>query len=332
MLYSHFRACITLGRIKWIMKSKIDYLHVFLITITSLFIPFRGICPAGDLPLKTVRHLFDLNSSLKHPSDVAIDPRGRILVLDGVNSKVKIFSPDGQFRFVFGSEGSGNGEFLSPMGIDVDKKGNIYVADSGNHRIQVFNSSGDYKFQFTLKDAINGKPPDPTDVAVDLALNRCYVVDNDNHRILLYTADGSRLLKKWGQKGNKVGQFHYPFLAAVGPKSKLYVVDVLNTRVQVLNPAGDNISVVGSWGVDRGRLYRPKGVAVDKLGRIYISDSYLGTVQIFDERGNFIAVLGNGQGEILRFNTPVGLAVDEHSRIFVVEMVKDRVGVYQIVE
>jgi len=38
-----------------------------------------------------------------------------------------------------GSQGSGNGQFVTPRGLGVDKKmGNIYVIDMGNNRIQIF--------------------------------------------------------------------------------------------------------------------------------------------------------------------------------------------------
>ena len=44
---------------------------------------------------------------------------------------------DGAFRFCFGSNGEGNGQFNAPTGVAVDRNGNILVADWGNSRIQV---------------------------------------------------------------------------------------------------------------------------------------------------------------------------------------------------
>ncbi len=53
------------------------------------------------------------------------------------NHCIKIFDYLGNFRFSFGSNGIGHGQFNGPTGIVVDKLDNIIVADWGNSRIQV---------------------------------------------------------------------------------------------------------------------------------------------------------------------------------------------------
>jgi hypothetical protein len=40
----------------------------------------------------------------------------------------------------WGTPGSGDGQFCSPIGVAVGGSGSIYVADQGNHRIQKFGS------------------------------------------------------------------------------------------------------------------------------------------------------------------------------------------------
>ncbi len=108
------------------------------------------------------------------------------------------------------------------------------------------------------------KPADPTDVAVDEARKRCYVVDNDNHRILVYDLTSLQLIGTYGTPGSEKRNFNYPFLIALDKDNYLYVVEVINTRVQVLNPEGLFVNFIGGWGVEQGEFYRPKGVALDQ--------------------------------------------------------------------
>ena len=48
------------------------------------------------------------------------------------------------FVLTWGSFGSGNGQFESPVGVATDGSGNVYVADTGNNRIQKFDASGTF--------------------------------------------------------------------------------------------------------------------------------------------------------------------------------------------
>ena len=71
-------------------------------------------------------------------------------------------------------------------------------------------------------------------------------------------------------------EFRFPFLLDMDQEGNIYVVEAINTRLQVLNTEGKYITTIGGWGVEMGEFYRPKGVAVDTKNRVFVSDSYLG--------------------------------------------------------
>ena len=65
--------------------------------------------PVHGIRLVDAKLLFEISDQLSQPSDVAVSNDGRIYVVDGVNSKIRIFNQSGQAMASFGSAGSGNG-------------------------------------------------------------------------------------------------------------------------------------------------------------------------------------------------------------------------------
>lgn len=276
------------------------------------------------------KHLFDITKDFLQPSDIAIGKDHQIYVLDGVNNCAKVFNAQGSYLFAFGRKGSQQGEFNSPLGIAADKSGRICVADSQNHRVQIFTPGGEWLHSVDIIPAKGDKPGDPTDVTIDESKQQMYVVDNDNHHVLVYGLPDYRQIASWASEGERRDQLQYPFFIAVGIDSSVFVVDVINTRVQVYSPAGDVAGTIGGWGVDLGQFYRPKGVCVDPDNQIFVSDSYLGVIQVFNRYGNFKGVIGNDKGDVLKWKTPVGIAVDDRGRLYVVDMIANQVSVYDL--
>jgi len=308
------------------MHIRINHGSLYLWALAVILL--ISVTPAHAIRLVNVELLFEITDQLNQPSEVAVSKDGQIYVVDGVNNRVRIFSSRGAPVSSFGAEGAANGEFKYPLGIDIAASGRVYVADSGNHRVQIFDRAGGFSAQIKLPALTH--PADPTDVAVDETRNRCYVVDNDNHRILVYDLSNLQLLDSYGTPGTDKRAFRYPFLMALDKQKYLYIVDVINTRVQVLNPEGLFVNFIGGWGVEKGEFFRPKGVAIDKNNRVYVSDSYMGVIQIFTPTGEFYAAIGEpASGKVKKFKTPVGLFIDGQDRLYVVEMFANKVGVYR---
>ena len=299
------------------------------LSLVLLLLSVLTAAPAFGMRLTHVKHLFDITQDFSQPSDVAVSKEGLIYIVDGVNSKIKVFNKNGSFAFSFGSKGSLRGQFAYPLGIDVGDSGKVYIADSGNERVQIFGPTGSYIDQ--IKVHSRQQPADPTDVAVNEALQKLYVADNDNHHILAYDLSDMELFQTFGTPGAEEREFRYPFLLALDQQKYLYITDVVNTRVQVFNPEGLFVTIIGGWGVEKGRFFRPKGVAVDNKNRVYISDNYMGVIQVFTNKGEFHSALGNPEKNALKkFTNPMGLFIDSNNRLYVVEMFAERVSVYQI--
>ncbi len=280
---------------------------------------------AAAIPLAEVRPLVTLSDGLLLPSDVAVGRDGRIYVVDSGHHRIAVFERSGKRVQTFAGPGNGPGQLRDPVGIGLAPSGEVYVADKGNRRIQVFSADGAPRRSWPVK--AGGENVAPVDVALDAGGKTVYVTGNSNHRVMAFTPEG-KLLHQWGGEGMNRGQFRYPATVAVGADGRVYVVDVLNTRVQVRDPGGAFYSV-GEWGVLPGQLFRPKGVALDKRGRVYVSDSYLDVVQVFNSAYEFMYVLGSG-GKPQSLTAAAGITVDADNRLYVAEMLKHRVSVFEL--
>jgi DNA-binding beta-propeller fold protein YncE len=267
------------------------------------------------------------NMPFRQPTDVAVDPEHRIFVMDGLNSRVVVFDAEGGYLYSFGARGSAPGEMLMPVGMGISPSGEVFVADTGNHRIQVFSPAGGFQRLFPLVTEEKG---DPTDVLPSSFNNLCYVCDNDNHQVQVYDATSGQYVAGWGGKGKNLGEFRYPATLAMDSGNNLYVVDVMNARVQTFDPHGERAWEVAVWGVSLDRLFRPKGVAIDGSKRILVSDSYAGIIKVFLPGGDLFGFVGDAKGETRRFTTPTNIVLDPRGRLLVVETRASQVSVYRI--
>jgi len=268
-------------------------------SINLILILFLSFFPSKSYSLECInsKSLPDISTEADQPSDISVGPNGYVYLVDGVNNRVVVLDRKGRVKFTFGQEGTGQGEFKHPLGIDISDAGMVFIADSGNHRVQVFDSNGNFLRLFIVKAGPQEKPSDPVDVLVPDFKN-----------------------------------FRYPGILAKNKQNEIFVVDVLNTRVQKFDPFGNHIADIGSWGVQPGNLFRPKGVAIDSRNRVFVSDSYMGLIQVFSDFGRFLGVVCEN-GTKKHFITPVGLFMDGKNDILLtVEMRKNKISAIEILE
>lgn len=74
-------------------------------------------------------------SGLSSPYAVAVGSDNCPIIVDTGNSRIVKTNTRGTILAVYGSFGSGTGQFRFPRGVAVDAAGNVYVSDTGNNRI-----------------------------------------------------------------------------------------------------------------------------------------------------------------------------------------------------
>jgi DNA-binding beta-propeller fold protein YncE len=115
--------------------------------------------------------------------------------------------------------------------LDFAPNGNLYVADQNNHRIQYFTSGGSFLGKWGSYGEGEGEFDKPRGVTV-APNGDVFVADNSNDRVQYFTSSGS-YLGVWGKRGTGPGEFWATSgLDFSSTGNRLYVVDVLNYRIQ----------------------------------------------------------------------------------------------------
>jgi tripartite motif-containing protein 71 len=111
---------------------------------------------------------------------IGIDPHGNLYVPDV--TRVHKFAPDGTLLLTFGSEGTGDGQFLAPIDAAADAAGTVYVSDAATNRVQAFDAEGRFLAGWGGEGTASGQFREPDALALDGAGN-IYVLDFGNQRV-----------------------------------------------------------------------------------------------------------------------------------------------------
>ncbi len=277
------------------------------------------------------------------------------------------------------------GSFLG--GVALDPAGHrLFAVGSSQNRVLVFSLSGDDDLvgQSRVAQAVLGQPDEvsaftglsasglynPVGVAWDPVLQRLYVADSFNNRVLGFEAAD---LVTGGSASLVLGQPDFttnaagapaattllrPTRVAVDPGQRLFVADAGNNRVLIYDNAasltngGAATSAIGQTdlngaaaGLGVDRLDAPDGLAYDAASqRLYVADSGNDRVLVFDvsssagDGRSALHVLGQASFATNGASTsraglsqPQGLAIDAAvERLYVADFGNNRVVVHDL--
>ncbi len=206
---------------------------------------------------------------------VTVDSKDRVYLVTRGDARVIVYEADGTFVKSWGED-----TFTERThGVCIDADDNVYVADDGDHTVRKFTPEGKElmvlgtanKPSDTGYDGSNmmtitkGAGPFNRPTGVSLAPNGdIYVSDGyGNAQVHHFSADG-KLVRSWGEPGNKPGQFYLPHDVCVTADERVLVADRENDRIQIFTLAGE---FVDQW----THVQRPTGISCDPKGNIYVS-------------------------------------------------------------
>lgn len=287
---------------------------------------------------------------LRSPTDVQVDARGLIYVLDSDDDLVKVYKPSGEYvkhlprnghlaSFVvaqdgiylvdgdglfvqkysfddkpvyrFGSKGKDKAQFKSITGLAVMKDRQVVVSDKAKGVASVF-----------VADAGEALEEVPK------FITRRFVQWTGEFPAAVITklvSDGADLLYGINSDEKEVVRFKNgavdaqfklkdvkPVGVALDKSGGVWVLDDKKSRVIKLDDKGNIVSSFGSGGSGAGQFDDPTDIAISASGRIIVSDSGSDKVQIFNGDGIF-------QNEIAKLDNPLAVSVSPQETLFVLE-------------
>jgi DNA-binding beta-propeller fold protein YncE len=122
------------------------------------------------------------------PRDMAWGSNGMLYIIDQGHTRIAIFDPVAGTFTMFGTSGSGDGQFNESTGLCAAEN-LIVVADTGNNRIQIFDLAGTFVRQWDVPEW-GHDAKQFGDVAYDTVTKRLYVSSGKTNEILAYDLDG----------------------------------------------------------------------------------------------------------------------------------------------
>lgn len=95
-----------------------------------------------------------LPAGFSRVSDVEVDDRGRLYVLDAGEHEVRVFDAEGRSIHRFGGEGQGPGELLFPSAMGMFRD-TLWVRNGNGHRITYFSLEGEVLHTLSIQDRID---------------------------------------------------------------------------------------------------------------------------------------------------------------------------------
>jgi hypothetical protein len=205
----------------------------------------------------------------RFPGSLAVDnapalvspQHGDVYVADTANQRIQVFSPNGAFLFMFGTEGTGAGQFEFPMSVAIDPAtGNVYVEDFLNWRVEEFTATGE--FVLAIGKEVN-ETKDGAPGATVAEKNLCTAESHDKCKAGERAAEGSTEPSAFSFHQGNGG-----LLQVGGPKGLLYVGD--ERRIETFKTDGEPEAEISLASISSEPNSAVLGLAVDQAGDIYV--------------------------------------------------------------
>ena len=308
-----------------------------------------------------------ISAILYQPSAVEFDRSGNLFIADTGTERVRIVLATGLIQTLAGDGLAGYNtdgvaataaELNTPMGLAFDPSGNLLLSDTNNQRVREISAGVISTFAGTGVAGTGQEGLTPVEMPLRGPRGVCtgrdgsvYIVDTDNHRVLVappagvvttFAGNGSPGDAGDGESA-RTAQLNLPSACALDGSGDMFIADTANHRIREVTPAGVIETVAGSgtagYSGDGGAasaaaLYAPSGVAVDGNGNLFIADTGNHAIRLVTPDGAIHTIAGQGtagfsgdggEGLAAFLNSPSGMLLDGAGDLYFADTGNNRV-------
>lgn len=216
------------------------------------------------------------STSIPDEGSVAVDADGNVYVGDSDNYRIEKFDRSGNFLAKWGTNGSGDGQFIEIADIAIDSQINVYVSDFLKNTIQKFDRNGKFLLTWGSSGLEVGQFSGAASIAFDGQGN-----------VLVAEVETGRI-QKFDSNGKPLSHFFLPQVAdrpvvpyamALDSQGNMYISDNPARRIVKFDRDMQLLAVWGSQGAGMGQFMDMHTLRVDAEGNVYITDAANNCVQ-----------------------------------------------------
>lgn len=195
----------------------------------------------------------------------------------------------------------------------------VYVTDAAGGQVFVYSEKGKELFRFGKSGDAGTDFVFPNGIVVNSQGN-LMISDSVSNDIKVYTTAGEYL------QTLPVKEKMRPGFMLKGPDGLIYVSDLMNNRILVINERGTLMRTIADAG---NILSYPQGLAFDRSGRLWAADSGHYSIKIFDKDRVIAEIKGGGIPET-PFSMVRGITFDRSGRAYITDTVSRQVRIFDL--
>ena len=215
-----------------------------------------------------------------------------------------------------------------PWGVAVSSDNHVVITEANGHCVTILDREGK-KLKSLGGEGGSGNVKFSSPRGVAITPDK-FILVSDKDRIQKISMDGY-LIASVGKAGSGPLQFNTPSGIAISPiTGQVYIADVGNHHIQVLNPDLTFSHSFGSKGSANGQFQFPRDIAIHSQGLVYVTDRDNHRFQKFSPDGRFVGQFGtkgSGPGQLI---SPRGISIDTAATglVYVSELGNDSISVF----